>query len=244
MSTVTDPLAIWSQVEQTDPRYTKDFSRGGGFRGTAINATHLIRRATEIFGPCGIGWGYTVLTSQFIPGAPLDDRGTLEQIHCIHLRLWYLQGDSRDSGARGEIEHFGQTTFVGRNKNGFFTDEEAPKKSLTDALTKCLSMLGFAADVHGGRYDDNKYVSDLRQQFAQAPKPAPAESDRPVRDPAVLKALRRALDKAGLEEDKILAHFKVLSLADLSRAQYLKVLQRAAQAPPRESGDPRETYAP
>lgn len=235
MSTPADTLAIWTQVEQTNPAFTKDFNRGGGFKGTAINATYLIRRATELFGPCGLGWGYTVLTSKFITGAPLDDRGTLEQIHCIHLRLWYLHGERR-----GEVEHFGQTVFVGRNKNGLFTDEEAPKKSLTDALTKCLSMLGFAADVHGGRYDDNKYVADLRQRFAQAPAPTapapataapPGEPEHPALDPTVLKALKRALEKAGLDEGKILAHFKVAALENLNREQYLKVLKRAAQKP-------------
>ena len=44
---------------------------------------------------------------------------------------------------QGEVTHFGQTTFVGANKHGLFTDEEAPKKSLTDATNKALSMLGF-----------------------------------------------------------------------------------------------------
>jgi hypothetical protein len=61
----------------------------------------------------------------------------------------------------GKVKHYGATTFVGEDKNGVFTDEEAPKKSLTDALTKALSMWGFSADVFLGLYDDNKYVASL-----------------------------------------------------------------------------------
>lgn len=163
---MTDNLTIWSKVEKTDPAFTKNFNRGGGFKGTATNPTYLAKRATEIFGPCGIGWGVTVERETYTEGAPISD-GVREIIHTVYVCLWYDL-----DGKRGEIRHFGSTTFVGKNKYGAFTDEEAAKKSLTDATTKCLSLLGFAADIHSGRYDDHKYVNDLRQEF----------SDKPVRD--------------------------------------------------------------
>lgn len=148
-------LALWNDVQTTDPNYTKKFTRTGGFSGTAINFTHLAKKATEKFGPCGIGWGWTVDDDRIVEGANAD------KIHVLRVTLWYEW-----QGKRGQITHFGQTAFTGRNRSGEFTDEEAPKKSLTDALSKCLSMLGFAADVHLGLYDDNKYVNDLREEFA------------------------------------------------------------------------------
>lgn len=160
--------SIWDSVEKTDPKFTKQFSRGGGFKGTATNATYLARKATEQFGPCGLGWGITVLNEQIIEGAPLLLEGQViahEQIHKVHARLWYVV-----DGARGEVEQFGQTQMVGKNKNGYFTDEEAPKKSLTDAMSKCLSLLGFSADIHLGKYDDNKYVASLQEEFAPKPE--------------------------------------------------------------------------
>ncbi|WP_315768556.1 MULTISPECIES: hypothetical protein [unclassified Bradyrhizobium] len=154
MSNASENLAIWNEVEQTDPNFTKSFNRGGGFKGTATNATYLIKKATKMFGPIGIGWGWTIVEDKFQPGQDKD------VVHILRLKLWYMWGDKK-----GEIEHFGQTTFVGKNKNGWYTDEEAPKKSLTDALSKALSTLGFAADIHLGMYDDNRYVSDLKQDF-------------------------------------------------------------------------------
>ena len=46
------------------------------------------------------------------------------------------------------------------------TDGEAPKKSLTDAIKKALSMLGFSADVFLGMFDDVNYVQQLQAEQA------------------------------------------------------------------------------
>lgn len=163
-------MEIWNKVEKTDPKFTKQFSRGGGFKGTATNATYLARKATEAFGPCGTGWGLNVLSEEVFVGAPHIIDGQVvanDAIHKVHARLWYVL-----DGKRGEVEQFGQTQIVGRNKNGFYTDEEAPKKSLTDAMSKCLSLLGFSADIHLGLYDDNKYVAELRREFSEPERPS------------------------------------------------------------------------
>lgn len=153
-------LQIWNAVEATDPKFTKEFNRGGGFKGTAINATYLVRKATDVWGPIGIGWGYQIIEERMVEGRWLDSH-TRETIHVIRLEVWYHWNNQR-----GQVQHFGQTTFIGENKYGIYTDEEAPKKSLTDALTKCLSMLGFAGDVHMGLFDDNKYVNDRKAEAA------------------------------------------------------------------------------
>jgi hypothetical protein len=167
---------LWGLVEKTDPQYTKEFLRDSGFKGTAINATYLAKKATQVFGPMGLGWGVKVLEERYDNGAPLgfDSQGNslgFERIHVLKAELWYIL-----DGKRGTVEHFGQTTFVGKTSRGVYTDEEAPKKSLTDATTKCLSMLGFAADVHMGLYDDNKYVAELRQEFTPNPQGQPPGS--------------------------------------------------------------------
>lgn len=152
-------LSIWQAVERTDPAYTKNFSRGGGFSGTSINATWLARRATETFGPMGIGWGVDIVAEDFLPGHALNEAGEKSVIHRVQVKLWYVL-----EGQRGEVTHFGQTTFIGANKHGLFTDEEAPKKSLTDATTKALSMLGFGGDIFMGLYDDQQYREEVTQQ--------------------------------------------------------------------------------
>ena len=38
---------------------------------------------------------------------------------------------------------------------------------IRDALVKCASYLGFAGDIFAGRWDDSKYVAELRREFAE-----------------------------------------------------------------------------
>lgn len=160
-----DNLSLWENVQQTDPKYTKDYTGPGGFTGTAVNAMYLAKRATEAFGPCGTGWGYDILEERFDVGAPLLDKESKavicnSQVHTLKLSLWYLGAD----GERKSVVHFGHTPYITQNKFGVTTDFEAPKKSLTDAIGKCLSQLGFSADIRLGLYDDIHYVNEIKNE--------------------------------------------------------------------------------
>lgn len=187
---MTDKTQLWESVFHTDPAYTKGFSRGGGFKGTATNALYLIRKATEIWGPIGGEWGPEIVNDAILTGGPLlNGDGVVighELIHCLQINLRY---------PGGSVPSFGQTTFVSRNKNGIFTDEEAPKKSLTDALSKALSWLGFSADIHMGLFDDNKYVNDMKEKFKVEPA-----ADKKTNPPAAKKTTGRTLAPIDDEE--------------------------------------------
>lgn len=145
-----DKTKIWKTFCETDPTRTKDFNKG--FKGTAINPTYIKERLTNFFGPVGLGWGYKIVDEEIIKGHKEGENQIM--IHKVLIEFWYRFG-----GLKSEpLQAFGQTTFVGTNKNGWFTDEEAPKKSLTDALTKATSDLGMCADIHGGKWDGCKYT--------------------------------------------------------------------------------------
>lgn len=163
-------MRIWDQVNMTDPSATKNFTGMGGFKGTAIKPTYLMRKATEIFGPCGEGWGWTVLEDRFDEGGPLQ-APTKEwpeaprinaKLHTLKIQLWYLGKD----GQKCTVEHYGHTPFVYFQQGKIMTDWEAAKKSLTDAIGKCLQPLGFAADIHMGLFDDAAYVDAVRDEVA------------------------------------------------------------------------------
>jgi hypothetical protein len=51
-------LRYWNALGKTDPAHTKGFKRAGGFSGTAIKPIWITQRLTELFGPCGSGWGF------------------------------------------------------------------------------------------------------------------------------------------------------------------------------------------
>jgi len=207
---MTDNLKLWQAVEKTDPKYTKSFSKAGGFSGTAINATYLIRKATELWGPMGSIWGPEITDEKYVEGAD----GTI--IHVLRINFKHPQG---------EFPSYGQTTFVGTNKNGRFTDEEAPKKSLTDAITKALSMLGFSADVFLGLYDDNKYVNDRRAEFAGGSRITPIAGSLAALSPEEQeKAKEIAADIVDKwENDKPIAAYEAFYEAGLSNEMKLGV---------------------
>lgn len=189
-----DNLSIWNQVRTPDPKFTKGFRRGGGFSGTATNATYLFKLATEVFGPIGHGWGYELVSSEFIQGHLIGPQDTPHPtrwtVHIVLVRVWYLHnGEQHWIGPQ-----FGQTDFVYANKYGLQTDEEAPKKSITDAITKCLSMLGFAADIHMGLFDDNKYVNDARNMEDASTAPVEEKPKEKTETPPTQAEVEQTVD--------------------------------------------------
>lgn len=158
---MTDNLALWNAVEKTPPDQTKAIT-GKSYQGTSPKPHYLVHKATETFGPCGIGWGFTIEDERIEEGAGG------ERMSIARVKVWFEW-----NGKRGEVEHIGGTQFSGTRSSGKpFTDEDAPKKSVTDALIKALSMIGFAGDIFMGRYDDSKYVADLREELKPAPSAA------------------------------------------------------------------------
>jgi|GEM_PF-1246805 hypothetical protein len=158
-------LEVWNKVEKTNPDETKSFNKSG-FQGTAIAPIYQIKRATEVFGPFGLGWGVELISEAYVDGKPFVVDGQVvgkEVIHKVYVELWYLQ-----QGFRGSVKQFGATAYITRDSFGvIMSDEDHAKKSLTDATSKCLSLLGFSADVFTGKFDDTKYVEGLREELQQ-----------------------------------------------------------------------------
>lgn len=152
---MTEHLSLWKAVEKTPPDQTKAIT-GKSYQGTSPKPHYLVHKATETFGPCGIGWGFTIEDER------IEDGAGGERMSIARVKVWF-----KWNGERGEVEHIGGTQFSGTRSSGKpFTDEDAPKKSVTDALVKALSMIGFAGDIFMGRYDDSKYVAELRDEQA------------------------------------------------------------------------------
>jgi len=164
---VSTNMQIWEKVSTTDTRYAKA-AEVGGQKITSLNGTAMIMKATEVFGPVGIGFGWSIVEERFDEGSEMvsgegDKRLVLgrELNHTIKIRFWFEL-----DGKRGEIEQYGCTRYLYKSKYGTTTDGEAPKKSLTDAIKKSLSMLGFSADVFLGMFDDHTYVEQLKEEQA------------------------------------------------------------------------------
>lgn len=151
-----DNMALWHAVETTDPRHTKKVNQRGGF--TAIGANYQIMKATEQWGPLGIGWGYDASDPLFH-----------DSLVFVSVTLWHGDRTNRFGPVHGGAEW--------KSPKGHL-DSDAPKKAGTDGLTKLLSQLGFNADVFLGRFDDNKYVASLQAEIDRAEKGEPEKESR------------------------------------------------------------------
>lgn len=184
-------MRIWREVEKTDPAHTKKVNQRGGF--TAISAHYQVMRATEVFGPLGIGWGY-------INGAPLFT----DDICVVPVTIWH--------GERGNTfgPLYGSADI--RDSRGK-ADSDAPKKASTDGLTKGLSQLGFNADVFLGKFDDNKYVAAVEKEFAEAAAgPAINDDQRNI--------LLTMLEQSGADTRGFCTFFKIEALPELPAKEY------------------------
>jgi hypothetical protein len=149
-------LTLWRQNEMTDPAHTRPVRIGRDM--TAIDTYYQIKRATETFGPMGVGWGWNLeeetIHAQTSTGAPIA-------FAKCKVTLWYIDPDTSERVLCGAV--IGVNQLVSAKGH---PDDEAYKKATSDAITKSLSYLGFSADIFMGLYDDAKYVARLKTEFS------------------------------------------------------------------------------
>lgn len=154
-----DNLALWERVREV-PATAKKPIEAGRLKGkTDINPIWRLKTLTEQFGPCGIGWTYTVTKREFVPG----NGGEIAVF--VDIALVYRTPDGWSEPVHG----IGGSMFVAKESKGLYTDDEAPKKAETDAISVAAKSLGIAADVYWDK-DVTKYTP--RPEQKPAPKPA------------------------------------------------------------------------
>lgn len=153
---------LWDSVKVTDPNAVKPIT-GKSYKGNSPKPYWLIERMTDTFGPVGLGWGVVVKSERF------ERMSDTDVLHVAVVSVWYvLDGKRSDS-----FEQMGGTKACYMTSSGkLMVDEDAGKKSVTDGMVKCLSMLGFCADIFSGQWDDSKYVAWAGQETARRESPA------------------------------------------------------------------------
>ena len=149
---------LWDSVKVTNPSAVKPIT-GKPYKGNSPKPYWLIERATEVFGPIGIGWGVTVKSERF------ERISDTDVLHVAVVSVWYVF-----DGVRAEtFDQMGGTKAAYMTGKGvLMVDEDAGKKSVTDGMVKCMSMMGFCADIFSGLWDDSKYVEWAAGQYEEA----------------------------------------------------------------------------
>lgn len=170
---------IWDQVHKPDPTSLKTIG-GGRLKGmTDINPQWRFQAATDVFGPCGIGWWYTIKELWTVPGA--DG----QVMAFARVDVFYRDGESTSQ----PVEGIGGSMMISKEKDYLYTNDECYKMAVTDALSVAFKALGFGAEIYAGRWDGSKYLE----------KPKPPEPTAQDKIKALPEKIRDGMKAVGID---------------------------------------------
>ena len=198
-------MEIYSAVREV-PQSAKKEIRGGRLNGkTDINPMWRIKKLTELFGPCGIGWYYNTV------------KQWMEQYNdqiaaFVNIEL-YIKVDGEWSKP---IFGIGGSMFAEKEQKGVHVSDECFKMATTDAISVACKQLGIGADVYWDK-DNTKYD-----------KPNTEIDER-------LKPVYEELARIGYSVNSICKTYKVATINELSDLQIKDFLQKAKNVPSKET---------
>jgi hypothetical protein len=136
----------------------------GAVELTDIDPAHMRHVLNDVFGLCGVGWGYDFAVNDL--DVSFNEKNVAAV--CRRLTFWFVLNDGEHT-RRCEIP----ATGASENRN----PQYAMKGALTNALGNAVSNLGFQESVYLGR----RSHATVARKPASPAKPAPAA--RPVSGP-------------------------------------------------------------
>ncbi len=148
-------LDIYNRVASVPKNAQKTIGAGRLKGMTDINPMWRIKALTEEFGPCGIGWKYTIDKQWLEEGA--------DGVVCAFCNIT-LSVKADGEWSEG-IPGTGGSAYIAKESKGLYTSDEAYKMALTDAISVSCKALGFGADIYwaGGR--DSKYSQVPKEEY-------------------------------------------------------------------------------
>jgi len=163
-------LELWNRVEKTNPNYTKK-AKVGGNSITSISPQYQIMNVTEQFGSYGSTWGFRNIELDYsLVNTPFKK----DKTEGVYPNIKIVGKEDAFMGlvVFKAIFFYPNGEFPIINSISLFTnndmsklDDNFAKKIETDALTKAISKLGFNADIFMGKFDDVRYVEEMKKEF-------------------------------------------------------------------------------
>lgn len=207
-------LDLWEKVRAAPSTAIKPIN-GGRLRGMSdINPVWRQKMLTELFGPCGIGWKYTI-TKQW-----LEHGGGDEVAAFVNIDLFF-----KHEGAWSEaVPGTGGSSFVTKESKGPYTSDECFKMALTDAISVSCKALGFGADVYWDK-DSTKY-NKPPQPAPEKPKLQETEKPKPPAQPVDWPKFWMNCKKLGFSQDEVHKFAEAESIAHYTREQAGELFKR------------------
>lgn len=144
---MSENLIYWEQLK-TVPKEAQSKIKGGRLKGmTDIKPQWRYMAMTEVFGPIGVGWKYTV------DEKCIDDGALGVQIVTVSISLHFKHNGEWSEAIPG----IGSSEFTAKESGGLRTSDEAYKMATTDALSVALKMIGVGATIYMGGADLSKH---------------------------------------------------------------------------------------
>ena len=128
--------------------------QAGRLKGKSdINPQWRMKVMTEVFGPCGIGWKYSI-------DKLWAEAGHSEQVMAMALVSVFVRVDDRWSDP---VPGVGGSMLIEQESRGMHTSDEGYKMAVTDALSVAFKALGVAADIYQGE-EWSKYQKAVEEE--------------------------------------------------------------------------------
>ena len=182
-----DNLKIYNAVREVPPEAKKNIA-GGRLKGmTDINPMWRIKKLTEVFGVCGIGWKYEIV-DRWIETAMAKDEITANIIINLYIKT--------ENGEWSEpIPGIGGSMLVASESKGLYVNDECYKMALTDAISVACKALGMGADVYWEK-DTTKYNDPKKDNFNNR-----SENELSYREKVIIYAKENGLSFTELAKD-------------------------------------------
>lgn len=195
-----EKMEIYNRVRQVPDEAKKSISAGRLKGMTDINPMWRIKKLTEEFGPCGIGW-WTKVTDRWTE--TIGD----ETCAFVDLELYVKVGDEWSKPITGS----GGSKLATKERSGVYVSDECYKMAETDALSVACKKLGIGADV---------YFSADRTKYSQTVDDSKKIGENDV------KILIDYLQKNGISSQKIIERYRVKALSDLTQKRYIEITDK------------------
>ena len=195
-----EKMEIYNRVRQVPDEAKKAISAGRLKGMTDINPMWRIKKLTEEFGPCGIGW-WTKVTDRWTE--TVGD----ETCAFVDLELYIKVGDEWSKPITGS----GGSKLATKERSGVYVSDECYKMAETDALSVACKKLGIGADV---------YFSADRTKYSQTVDDSKKIGANDV------KILMDYLQKNGISSQKIIDRYRVKALSDLTQKRYIEITDK------------------
>lgn len=200
------------------PETAKKAITAGRLKGkTDINPMWRIKRLTEQFGPCGIGWYYKPVRKW------METHGD-EIAAFVDIELYVKIGGEWSMPIAGT----GGSMFAARQKDGVYVSDECYKMATTDAISVACKQLGVGADVYWDA-DRTKYY-DPKSPTTMQQAEAPVDKQRAE----LIGQMREQLQRTGYGTNAVLKTYKASDVGSLSNLQIKDCIKRLKGLPNRE----------